>query len=245
MKRILILGATAMIAQSLAKRFAQRGERLFLVGRDAQKLQVIQQDLKTRGASSSEYLAVDLTDIAQHKSLFATAEKSLQEIDIVIIAYGTLGDQQAAEQDFKVAEKELVTNFLSVASLLTELGNYFEKRKQGSIVVISSVAGDRGRQSNYVYGAAKGALSLFLQGLRNRLFKSGVQVLTVKPGFVDTPMTAGIKKNFLFASPDKVAQDIDNAISKGKKVLYTPWFWQWIMLIIKSIPEAIFVKLKL
>ncbi|EIJ41609.1 short-chain dehydrogenase of unknown substrate specificity [Beggiatoa alba B18LD] len=245
MKRILILGATSMIAQSLAKRFAQRGEHLFLVGRDAQKLQVIQADLKTRGASSSDFLAVDLSDITQHKTVLSTAEKALQQIDIVVIAYGTLGDQQAAEQDFKVAEKEFITNFLSVASLLTDLGNYFEKRKQGSIVVISSIAGDRGRQSNYVYGSAKGALSLFLQGLRNRLFKSGVQVLTVKPGFVDTPMTASIKKNFLFASPDKVAQDIDNAITKGKKVLYTPWFWQGIMLIIKSIPEAIFVKMKL
>ena len=141
--------------------------------------------------------------------------------------------------------KELETNFVSVVSLLTYMANYFSAKKSGTIAVISSVAGDRGRQSNYVYGAAKGALTLVLQGLRNRLFSDGVQVLTIKPGFVDTPMTADIKKNFLFVKPKLVAEQIVIAVKKKKDVVYVPWFWRYIMLIIKIIPEFIFKRLSL
>ena len=137
------------------------------------------------------------------------------------------------------------TNALSVISLLTLLANHFEQQRHGCIAVISSVAGDRGRQSNYVYGTAKGALSIFLQGLRNRLHKSGVQVLTVKPGFVDTPMTASLPKGPLWATPEKVAEDIDKAIENKRNVLYTPSFWFLIMAIIKSVPESIFKRLSL
>ncbi|MCG8081658.1 MAG: SDR family NAD(P)-dependent oxidoreductase, partial [Candidatus Thiodiazotropha taylori] len=142
-------------------------------------------------------------------------------------------------------KKEFEVNALTTISLLTNLANYFEAQQRGSIVVISSVAGDRGRQSNYVYGAAKGAVTIFLQGLRNRLTKSGVNVLTVKPGFVDTPMTADFPKGALWASSEKVAQDINKAIDAQKSVAYVPWFWRYIMLIIKSIPEMVFKKLSL
>jgi short-subunit dehydrogenase len=129
--------------------------------------------------------------------------------------------------------------------MLTPIADFFEKQKHGVITVISSVAGDRGRQSNYIYGSAKAGLSVYLDGLRNRLYSAGVAVVTIKPGFVDTPMTAHLKKGFLFASPEKVARDILRAIEKRKCVVYTPWFWRWIMFVIKSIPETIFRKLKL
>lgn len=245
MKNILLLGATSGIAQALATRYAQQGKHLFLVARDAEKLDIMKDDLLLRGATDVQCFPLDFNDTGRHAEVLAEVHKITGHIDVAIVTYGTLADQQACQADFKTAGQELHTNFISVVSLLTLLANDFEQRQMGSIVVLSSVAGDRGRQSNYVYGAAKGGLTIFLQGLRNRLFKSGVQVLTVKPGFTDTPMTAHLKKNFLYASPDKVAADIDKAIVKGKREIYTPWFWRWIMLIIKSIPEAVFVKMKL
>jgi decaprenylphospho-beta-D-erythro-pentofuranosid-2-ulose 2-reductase len=154
-----------------------------------------------------------------------------------LIAHGTLPDQGACQASFDTARREFEVNALSVLSLLTLAANRFEQQRSGTIAVISSVAGERGRQSNYLYGAAKGAVSLFLQGLRNRLSKSGVQVVTILPGFVDTPMTADFPKGPLWAQPDAVARDIVRAIEGGRDVLYTPWFWRWIMLIIRTIPE--------
>ena len=151
------------------------------------------------------------------------------------IAHGTLGDQQKSAEDYTVAERELRTNLLSVISLLTPIANYFEEQKSGVIAVISSVAGDRGRQSNYVYGTAKGGLNIFLQGLRNRLNPAGVCVLTIKPGFVDTPMTEGIKKNPLFASPETIAKGIYTAIAAKRDIVYLPWFWFWIALAIAAV----------
>jgi len=163
----------------------------------------------------------------------------------VLIAYGVLGDQKACEQDFVVTEHLLRTNFLSVVSLLTLLDR-FERQRYGCIAVITSVAGDRGRQSNYVYGTAKGAISVFLQGLRNRLHSANVCVLNIKPGFVDTPMTAGIaRKGFLWAQPETIAQGIYQAIEKRKSTVYLPGFWRLIMLVLRHIPESIFKRLKL
>lgn len=245
MQRILLIGATSAIAQSLARRFAARGDRLFLLVREQEKLNIISADLRVRGADKVDGEAADLTHTEKHAYLLQQAEKSLGHIDVALIAYGTLGDQSACEADFSRAAAELQTNFLSAVSLLTLLGNYFATRRGGQLAVLSSVAGDRGRQSNYVYGAAKGGLSVFLQGLRNRLYPLGVQVLTVKPGFVDTPMTADYPKNPLFVSPDKIATDILKALDKRRHELYTPWFWRWIMLLIRLIPESLFVRLKL
>jgi decaprenylphospho-beta-D-erythro-pentofuranosid-2-ulose 2-reductase len=166
-------------------------------------------------------------------------------IDLALIAHGVLGDQQKAQADYAAAEAVLRTNFLSAVSLVTWLANYFENQKRGTLAVISSVAGDRGRKSNYVYGASKGALNVFLDGVRNRIDRSGVNVLTIKPGFVATPMTAHLPKGPLFASPETVAQGIVRAIKGRKDVVYVPGFWAVIMLIIRSIPEAIFKKLNL
>ena len=167
------------------------------------------------------------------------------ELDTVLIAHGLLGDQRASERDFKLAEQAYKTNFLSVVSMLTPISAYFEVQRRGTIAVISSVAGERGRQSNFIYGSAKAGLSVYLAGLRNRLYPSGVTVLTIKPGFVDTPMTAHLRKTALFASPEKVAREISRAIERRRSVLYSPAIWFWIMAVIRLIPEPVFKRLKL
>jgi short-subunit dehydrogenase len=245
MRKVLILGATSAIAQQTAKLFAAQGDALFLAGRNAEKLAAISSDLKVRGAGVVEYKATDFSDFEQHAALLAAAEAALGGLEVALIAYGTLGDQKAGERDFKQAEKELSTNLLSVLSLLTLMANRMERQGFGCLAAISSVAGDRGRQSNYIYGTAKGGLSVFLQGLRNRLAKKGVQVLTIKPGFVDTPMTVQFKKGILWVGPEVVARSIYKGIVRKKDVVYAPWFWRIIMLVIKCLPEAIFKRLSL
>lgn len=246
MTRILIIGATSAIAKATARRWARDGHELYLVGRDRDHLQEIAGDLKVRGARSVQTATLDVNDFARHAHVIDTAIGALGALDVALIAHGTLGDQKACEQDFQAALQELNTNAISVISLLTHLSNRFEAQKQGSLVVIGSVAGDRGRQSNYVYGTAKSAVATFMQGLRNRLHKSGVQVLTIKPGFVDTPMTAAFdKKGPLWCSPDVIAQAILRGIAKQRDVVYAPWFWWGVMAIIRSVPERIFKRLSL
>ena len=245
MKKILIIGATSAIAEATARLWAAQGHRLYLLGRNPERLNTIAADLKIRGAESAQYALLDVNDFAQHATALETAAAALGGMDVVLIAHGTLAEQKACEQDFNATLQELNTNAISVISLLTHLANRFEAQKHGAIAVISSVAGDRGRQSNYVYGTAKGAVTLFLQGLRNRLHKSGVHVLTVKPGFVDTPMTAEFKKGALWASPEAIAKSIHAGIEKRRDVIYAPWFWMGIMALIKLVPEGIFKKLKL
>jgi decaprenylphospho-beta-D-erythro-pentofuranosid-2-ulose 2-reductase len=245
MPRVLIIGATSAIAQEVAKIYAASGSQLFLVARNGQKLEQVVQDLNVRGANAIETLSLDLANIEGHEQIITSADKFMSGIDIALIAHGTLPDQKACENSINATVQELHINFLSTVSLLTVLANYFEKQASGCIAVISSVAGDRGRQSNYVYGAAKGGLSIFLQGLRNRLSKAGVCVLTIKPGFVISPMTAEFKKGILWVQPKKIANDIVSAIHKRKNVVYVPWFWRWIMLIIRNIPESIFKRMSL
>ncbi|MGH2494053.1 MAG: SDR family oxidoreductase [Ktedonobacteraceae bacterium] len=243
--KILIIGATSAIAHETAKCFAKDGAELFLVGRSSEKLEAVQNDLKVRGAKRAESYVLDISQLDRHQEMIEAAIESLDGLDMALIAHGTLSDQRLSQENVTKTLEEFTTNCTSVISLLTLLANYFEPRKHGCIAVISSVAGDRGRQSNYVYGAAKGALTVFLQGLRGRLAKSGVAVVTIKPGFVDTPMTASIRKGPLFASPRKVGQGIYHAMLKGKEVVYLPWFWRPIMLIVKSIPEPVFKKLSI
>ncbi|MDY6979488.1 MAG: SDR family oxidoreductase [Pseudomonadota bacterium] len=245
MKRILILGATSAIAEQTARLYADRGAQLMLVARDEGKLRRLADDLNIRGAEQVKWQAHDLNDSAGHENLLNESVTQLGGLDLVLIAYGTLGEQAAGEQDYQAALAELQTNCLSVLSWLTLLANYFEAQQSGTIAVISSVAGDRGRQSNYIYGTAKGALSLFLQGLRNRLHKAGVKVLTIKPGFVDTPMTREFKKGLLWVRPQVIAAGIVKAVDRRKDVVYLPFFWRYIMLIIKLIPEFIFKRLSL
>ena len=245
MTNILIIGATSAIAHEVAKHFAAAGDRLFLVARNADKLAAVADDLKVRGASQVDTFVLDVNEFDRHEEMLRAAEDALGPIDVVLVAHGILPDQQAAQQDVTLALDSFRTNALSVIALLTPIANMFEKRGRGTIAVISSVAGDRGRQSNYVYGAAKAAVTAFLSGLRNRLYRAGVQVITIKPGMVDTPMTAHMRKGPLFASPEKVGEDIYNAILKGKDVVYTPWYWRLIMKVIVHIPEGVFKRLRL
>ncbi len=246
MRKILIIGATSAIAEATARIFAARGDALFLVARNAEHLRVVVADLNIRGAARADSATLDVTDFAAHDAVIEKAERDLGGIDIALIAHGTLSDQAQCEQSADVMRREFDVNALSTLALLTTLANRMEARRSGTLAVISSVAGDRGRQSNYVYGAAKAAVSTFLGGLRQRLAKSGVTVLTIKPGFVDTPMTAAIaNKGALWAQPDRVAAGIVQAIDRRRNIVYLPWFWRWIMLVIRHIPEPLFKRLKL
>ncbi|MHB1934666.1 MAG: SDR family oxidoreductase [Leptospirillum sp.] len=245
MRRILIVGATSAIAQATARLFAKNGDRLFLTGRDPEKLEVLSADLAIRGAAQVDAVAHDVNDFDAHQAIIFEATSKLGGLDTVLIAHGTLPDQKLCQESADLTLREISTNALSVISFLTILANQFEKQGYGSIAVLSSVAGDRGRQSNYVYGTAKAAVSTFLQGLRNRLFRSGVHVMTIKPGFVDTPMTAAFKKGTLWSTPDSVARSIVRGLEQKRDVQYTPFFWRGIMFIIRSIPERIFKKMTL
>jgi short-subunit dehydrogenase len=242
---ILIIGATSGMAEAAARLFAADKARLFLIARNAEKLALIAANLRDLGAESVWTESADLTDDSRHGELLEQAQKSLGRIDAALIAHGSLGNQKACEQNYAQTEQELRVNFLSPVSLCTHLANILERQGGGTIAVISSVAGERGRQSNYVYGAAKGGLTRFLEGLRNRLAPKGVAVVSLIPGFVDTPMTANLKKGPLFASAAKAGAIIHRAIQRKRDVVYVPGFWRLIMLIIKSIPEGIFKKLKL
>jgi short-subunit dehydrogenase len=246
MRKILIIGATSSIAQQTARLFADAGDTLYLVARNSERLDTVANDLRLRGANGIHTKTLDTLQYDKHKSTIIEAGETLDGIDIVIIAHGTLPDQSFCEQSFEQTRKEFEVNALSTISLLTHLANYFENKKSGMIVVITSVAGDRGRKSNYIYGSAKSAVTTFLQGLRNRLHTSGVRVLTVKPGFVDTPMTSQFKKGMLWVSPDTVAAKIVKAINnKNKNVAYIPWFWWHILTILKMMPEVVFKRLSL
>jgi decaprenylphospho-beta-D-erythro-pentofuranosid-2-ulose 2-reductase len=245
LRRVLIVGAASAIAEATARIFAARGDALYLVGRKAQVLEAMAMDLKVRGAAQVGTQVLDANDFAGHEPMLDRAEALLDGLDTVLVAYGTLSDQQGCEGSADLTVRELTNNAVSVAALLTPLAARFEAQRKGTIAVISSVAGDRGRQSNYVYGSAKSLVSTFTAGMRQRLAKSGVAVITIKPGFVDTPMTASFRKGALWAKPQQVAAGIVRAIDRGAHVVYLPRFWGLVMLIIRSIPEGVFVRLKL
>jgi len=246
MKNILIIGGSSAIAAACAREWVKEGANLFLAGRHATRLEAVAQDLRVRGAARVDTFMLDVNDYPQHKPMLDACRAALGRIDIVLLAHGTLSDQSECERDPEATVREISTNALSTIALLTLLAGVFETQKSGSIAVISSVAGDRGRPSNYVYGTAKAAVTTFCEGLRARLFKSNVKVLTIKPGFVDTPMTAGMPlPGPLVATPERVAADIVRAVARGKDSLYTPWFWTGIMLIIRSLPGFVFKRISL
>lgn len=245
-RKILIIGATSAIAAACARLWAESGAEFFLAGRNRQNLELTSSDLLARGAADVHVHLIDVNDFEMHAELLDKCCEQLGAIDIALIAHGTLPDQEACQSNVGLTLKEFSVNGLSVIALLTLLANVMEKQSQGTIAVISSVAGDRGRMSNYVYGSAKAAVTTFAEGLRGRLYKSGVHVLTIKPGFVDTPMTRSLKlPALLVASADSVATSIDKAIRKQSNTVYIPWFWRFIMMIIKSIPDFIFKRLSL
>jgi hypothetical protein len=246
MNNILIIGATSAIAEAVARKLAERGGRFYLLARNAERLATIASDLAIRGASEVEVSTFDANDNASHQGCLEKAHKWLGNITLALIAHGTLGDQKESEVNAESALKELQTNALSTISLLTYLANMTESQGNGTIAVISSVAGDRGRPSNYVYGTAKAAVTTFCDGLRARLYKKGVHVLTIKPGIVKTPMTEGFEApEILKTEPDVVAQDIVRAIDKKKDTIYTPWFWKYVMMGIVHLPGSVFKKISL
>lgn len=246
MKKVLIIGATSAIAAACARLWADQGAEFFLVARNDEKLEQTAADLKARGAKVVTLHNMDATDFDAHPAMLESCLASLQQVDIALIAHGTLPDQKVCEQDVSVAVQEFANNGTSVIALLTRLANQFEIQRCGTLAVISSVAGDRGRPSNYLYGTAKAAVSTFCEGLRARLFKVGVHVITIKPGFVDTPMTKGLPlPAALVAKPEQVAQRILKGIERKTATLYAPGFWALIMLIIRSIPQPIFKRLNL
>jgi len=245
MKKILIIGATSAIAEHCARIWAANGDAMHLVARNEQHIQTIAADLKIRGASNVTTYCANLNGTDEHEKLLNATDDALGAVDIVLIAHGTLSNQKSCELSVKETLAEIQTNALSVISLLTLIANRFESNQSGTICVISSVAGDRGRASNYVYGSAKAMITAFTSGLRQRLYKSNVSVVTIKPGFVDTPMTSEFKKGFLWSHPGFVAERIIRAIDKNKTEVYVPYFWSFIMLIIRILPSYIFRRLKL
>jgi short-subunit dehydrogenase len=243
---VLIVGASSAIGRAVARRWAQAGHDLILAGRDLEDIGRTAADLRVRTDRRIEVLPFDAMAFDTHETFWKTCtDRAGGALHGVIILHGQLPTQADAQADFPAARQAIDVNFTSAASLLTLAANDFETQRHGFLCVFSSVAGDRGRQSNYVYGSAKAALTTFLGGLRVRLFKSGVHVLTVKPGFVDTGMTWGLPGMFLVAEPRKVADDVYQAVKKGKSEIYTPWFWRYIMLIIKSVPDLVFKRMKM
>ena len=247
-ERILLVGASSTIAQELARKLCQRGCHLVLAGRDADELESIATDLRIRYQSTVHIEPFDALQFTEHANFVERCVSLFEQpLDGVVICYGTMHDQQQAQTDWNLTDQMIQTNFTSVVSLMNLLAEYFVQQKAGYLAAISSVAGDRGRQSNYLYGSTKAALSAYLQGLRNRLYTKGVHVLTIKPGMVDTPMTDGLVNpdSFLVSSPQQVARDIDRALQSQKNILYTPRKWWWVMCVIRWLPEQVFKRLKL
>lgn len=245
MKKVLIIGATSSIAKHCSRIWAERGYVLYLVARNEEYVHTIRNDLKVRGAAQVFIDCKDLNDNDCHKAIVDAAKNAMDGIDILLIAHGTLSDQKSCEVSVQETISEIQTNALSTISLLTLIANFFEAQRFGVIAVISSVAGDRGRASNYVYGSAKAMITSFASGLRQRLHKSNVSVVTIKPGFVDTPMTHKLKKGMIWAKPTTVAAKIVRAIDLKKDEVYIPSFWRAVMLLIKAIPNVFFKRMGL
>ena len=246
MGTVLILGGTSTIARAISAEFAAHGYDLLLTGRDCQELQTVTADLQIRYRVRATAYAFDAllfdTHSATLETILADAGDALEG---AVICFGYLGDQLKAQSDLTEAKHILDVNFTSCVSVLNILANYFEKRRAGFLCALSSVAGDRGRQSNYIYGAAKAGLSAYLQGLNHRLFRANVCVLTVKPGFVDTRMTFARQGLFMMASPEKIASGVYRAVTRRKDLVYLPWYWRPIMLVIRCIPNRLFKRSRL
>lgn len=241
---VIVFGAASGIGRAVADELARRGYDLVLAGRDGEELAAVASDLRLRYGVATSCQAFDALALETHGAVVAACQSASQDrLAGAVICFGYLGDQATAQNDTAEMKRILDTNLLGAASILGHLVNHFEPKRRGFLCAISSVAGDRGRQSNYVYGAAKAGLTVFLQGLRNRLFRSGVRVVTIKPGFVDTGMTFGKAGMFLVASPELAARRIVRAIVRGSDQSYVPAFWRPILFVLRSIPEPIFKRL--
>ena len=240
-ERVAIFGATSAIAVEVARAYAGRGALLYLVGRNPTKLGTLVAEL---GAACVGSRVADLTETANSEELVQQAVATLGGLDVALIAQGLLGDQRASERDASEARRIFDTNLLSVVALVIPLANHFESGGAGHLVVLGSVAGERGRPRNYTYGAAKGALNVYLQGVRARLGGRGVGVHMIKLGPVDTPMTVDHEKTFLFARPPGVASAIVRAVDAGRTEAYVPWFWWFIMGVVRRVPDRLFRRIR-
>jgi decaprenylphospho-beta-D-erythro-pentofuranosid-2-ulose 2-reductase len=245
-KRILVLGALSAMAEATARLHAEEGAALVLAGRDAERLEALAQDLSVRGASAVHTHAIDLAEETEIERSFARMAADLGGIDEVLLFYGVLGDQRLAERDFAEAARIMRTNYVSASLWCLAAANLLERQRHGVLVVVGSVAGDRGRQSNYLYGSAKAGLAALVQGLAHRLHASGAKAVLVKPGFVISPMTAGFKRSGpLWASPQRIAAIVREAARGAAPVVYAPWFWRWIMAAIRAAPAPVLHRTKL
>lgn len=244
--RVIILGATSSIAACTARLYAKEGASILLVGRNEIRLSQMAVDLKARGAENAIVAISDLaavTDVAQQ---FAGFVQQIGGIDHVLIAYGILGDQGAAERDLVVAEEILSVNFNSVAAWCLTAANTLEIQGRGSLVVIGSVAGDRGRRANFIYGAAKAGLETLVQGISHRFANKGPRAVLIKPGPTVTPMTEGMKREgALWAKPEQIAAITYARAHRGGPIAYAPGFWRYVMLIIRNLPAAIFNRMEI
>lgn len=246
MKRVLVVGATSGIGFACSRLWAMQGCRLFLVGRTAAHLDLAAHDARVRGAASVDTFLMDATDASAYDSLIQAVVRAFGQMDVALVSYGTWPDQKACEQNVGLAMQSFALNADTTIGLLTALGAHFERQGCGTLAVVSSVAGDRGRPSNYLYGSAKAAVSSFCEGLRARLFKSGVHVMTVKPGLVDTPMLAErAVPAILVVRPKVVAKDILSGIERRANVVYSPSFWAWVMWGVRMLPQWLFKRLSL
>lgn len=243
MPTVLILGAASDMAVAIAKKFASQGYQVQLAGRNVSRLQPLVSDLTVRYNQSTTLHEFDALDFNSHQNFF----NQLQPVpDVTICVFGYLGENEKARSSWIESEKIIHTNYTGAVSILNVVSNAYAERKSGTIVGISSVAGERGRQSNYIYGSAKAGFTAYLSGLRNRMFKEGVHVVSVEPGFVYTQMTADLElPPLLTAKPEDVGESVFKAVKNKSNVIYVKWFWRWIMFVIRSIPESIFKKLKL
>ncbi len=245
-RRVAIFGATSEIAVAFGRLCAEAHDSLVLIGRDSEALERLAADLKVRGADAVAILPGDFNHIDGLEEVAQESWAVFEGLDVALIAYGSLPDQEEAIADPGVAAAALHINFVSPALLSDLLAARFAAARRGTLAVITSVAGDRGRQSNYIYGAAKGGLQVFLEGLRHRLFKAGVAVVDIRPGFVATRMTSHLPQGGpLWATPERVAQDMDRAVRRRTAVVYTPGFWRLILAIVRSLPRPVFHRTKL
>lgn len=243
--KVLILGGYSGIAQKVGELLAAKGSSLFLVGRNSEKLEIVAKHFKVLGAKEVWVEQADLNNLENHKRIIGRAVNSLKGLDLLLVCYGILPNQKELEQNPEKIIDNYFTNSISIIHFVSHIANFFESKNAGTIAVVTSVAGERGRKTNYFYGSAKACVDVFLDGLRHRLFNNNVKVVTIKPGIVETAMTKDVENNILIAKPEVVATDIIRGIKKGKSIVYTPWYWKYIMFVLKILPNSIFKRLNI
>lgn len=241
---VLILGATSALARALAEGLAARGAGLALASRRPGELDHLASDLSIRFGVQARSFRFDALDFASHPAFLGEVLSDFPHLEGAILVFGYMGVEEESWRNPEAARLVIDSNLTGAVSILVPLADYFEKRGEGFLCAVSSVAGDRGRKKNMTYGAAKAGLTVYMQGLFQRLAPTKVKVVLVKPGFVDTPMTFPLGKLPFLVSPEKAAGDILKAIEKGKPSTYTPWIWRWIMLAIRMVPNFLFKKMK-